>query len=135
VIAAGTVADAVYVISAGSLRVTWAPEGEVVAEMTLGPGEVIGVASLARQQASHTHIDCAGDATLIRIPNDVVDDCLQKDARLAHEFARLNDVRTQSLAQARDAYMASQNQAEYDELLPVDMRRPQDEPGEGEAEQ
>ena len=135
VIGEGTVADAVYVISSGSLQVTWAPEGEVVASLMLGPGEVIGVASLARQQASHTHITCDGDATLIRVPNDVVDTCLQKDARLAHEFARLFDVRAQALAQARDTHVANLKQVQDDEVLPVNMRRPQEEPGEGEVGQ
>lgn len=133
VIAQGAIADAVYVVNTGSLRVTWTPEDEVVAEMFLGPNEVVGVASLARQQASHTHIECANDTTLIRIANDAVDDCLQKDARLAHEFARLFDVRAVALRQARDAFVA--DSAADDTVLPVNMRKPQDEPDDADPEQ
>jgi len=63
---------------------------------------------------------------LIRIPIRAVDECLQKDGRLAQEFARLYDMRDAALRRSRDSYLAADSPEEH--LLPVNMRRPQREP-------
>lgn len=127
VIAQDDVADAVYVIASGTLHVTWSPQDEVVAELFLAEHEAIGVSSsVSRQQASHTRFFCDGDVTLIRIPHEAVDTCVQANARLAHEFARVYEVRSEALDRARDEFEQGQAKPD-DQLLPVRMRKPQDE--------
>lgn len=127
VIAQDEVPDAVYVIASGTLHVTRSPEDEVIAELFLAEHEAIGVSSsMSRQQASHTRFFCDGDVTLIRIPHDAVDTCVQANARLAHEFARVYEVRSEALDRARDEFERGQAKPD-DQLLPVRMRKPQDE--------
>jgi small-conductance mechanosensitive channel len=132
VIEQGEVADAVFVVAAGSLNATWAPADEVVAEISIGVHEVVGVTSVSRQQASHTRVFSAGDATLIRIPHDVVDDCVHANPRLAHEFARVGEVRAEALRRARAEFERDGDEPD-DQLLPVNMRRPQDDAEEADA--
>jgi hypothetical protein len=76
---------------------------------------------------------CDGDVTLIRIPHDAVDTCVQANARLAHEFARVYEVRAEALNRARDEFETSDGQTD-DQLLPVSMRKPQDEADEPAGE-
>ncbi len=134
VLAQDEVPDAVYVVASGTLHVTWAPQDEVVAELFLEESEAIGVSSsMSRAQASHTRMFCDGDVTLIRIPHDAVDTCVQANARLAHEFARVYEVRAEALNRARDEFEKSDGQPD-DQLLPVSMRKPQDEADEPAGE-
>ena len=130
VIAQDEVPDAVYVVVSGTLHVTWSPRDEVVAELFIGEHETIGVSSsVSRQQVSHTRMFGDGDVTLIRIPHDAVDTCVQANARLAHEFARVYEMRTEALDRARDEFERDGADVD-DQLLPVRMRRPQDEADE-----
>lgn len=131
VVAAGEVADAVYIIHSGSLHVSWAPEGAAASEMFLGPNEVIGVASLARRQASFTDIRCDGDVTLLRLPHELVDASMEKSAPLAHEFARLFEMRARTL---RRGYRRQVERQAEETVLPVRMRRPQKEKEDADAD-
>jgi len=132
VIAQDEIPDAVYVVESGTLHLTLSVHDEVVAELSLGESEAVGVASsMSREQASHTRMFCDGDVTLIRIPHDAVDICVQANARLAHEFARVYEVRAEALNRARDEFEQREARPD-DQLLPVSMRRPQDEVDEAD---
>ena len=102
------------------------PNDVVVAEITVQPGEVIGVSSLARQQESSHRIRCRDDVRLVCVPHEVMDDYLRTSAVLAHEFAKIDEVRNEALDRERVAFDQARL-ADDDQLLPVNMRRPQDE--------
>lgn len=132
VIKQGEVADAVYVVVDGTLQVTWCPGQEPMTGTSIGSGETFGVSSMTRREASHTRVFCAGDVTLVRIPHDVVDACVQAHPRLAHELARIAEVRAAALQRARNTFAPGATVPD-DQLLPVTMRRPQDDADDDDA--
>ncbi|MGI9328324.1 MAG: mechanosensitive ion channel domain-containing protein [Pseudomonadales bacterium] len=131
VVATGRIAEAIYVIVSGSLGANWAPQGIVVAEIRLEPGETIGLTSLTRQQPSELRVECKDDAIVLALPRESVEKLLQDNTGFAHELAQLQAVRMEALQRA---------QAEWQEpvgikpvVLPVSMRKPQSELDEADA--
>lgn len=131
IVAAGSVAEAIYVIESGQARARWAPQGDVVAELLLEPGETVGLTSLSRHQPSKLHIDCHGDVSVLRLPRNTVEELLQNNTRFAHEIAHLQTVRMDALRRARDEWDEAAKSEPV--LLPIGMRKPQEEPEEADG--
>jgi hypothetical protein len=112
------VADVVFVVADGTVHVTWAPGGEVVAELFLEVGESIDLTSMSRQQASGTRVFCDGDVTFIRIPYALVDNCAQTHPEFAQEFARVAEIRSKALERASAEYEPGPSSSD-NQMLPA----------------
>ena len=96
-IAAGEVPRSVYVITAGEALGVYPAGSPDTGSIHFGAGEVLGVTSLARAQASDTHVSAVTDVATIRIPGDVVARVLQEHPTLSNQFARIWQARTDVL--------------------------------------
>jgi small-conductance mechanosensitive channel/CRP-like cAMP-binding protein len=96
-IAAGEVPQNVYVITAGEALGSYPAESGAGGSIRFGPNEVLGVTSLARAQASDIHVVAATDLAMIRIPGDVVARALHTHPALGNQFARIWQVRAETL--------------------------------------
>ena len=123
---AGEIAEDVYVIVAGQTRVTLERDDEVVAETFYERGEVVGIVSLTGQDASAITCRAAGDVTVLRFAIEDISALVRSSPPLAHQFARVLEIRREAVAQA---LAADTGKASADnQVLPVSFRRPQSEP-------
>jgi len=96
-IEAATVPRNVYVITSGEAVGTYPAATGLAGSIRFGAGEVLGVTSLARAQASDTQIVAATDVAALRIPGDIVARALQEHPALGNQFARIWQMRTEIL--------------------------------------
>ncbi len=125
-IRAGEIAEDVYVIVSGQIRQTLERDAETLAETFYERGEAIGIVSLTGQEASAATCRAAGDVTVLRFAIENIAALARSHPPLAHQIARILEVRSDAAAQAL-ATQTGPASAE-DEVLPVSFRRPQSEP-------
>jgi small-conductance mechanosensitive channel/CRP-like cAMP-binding protein len=133
-IRAGEIAENVYVIVRGQIRLTLERDAETLAETFYERGEAIGIVSLTGRDASAVTCRAAGDATVLRFAIEDIATLVRSSPPLAHQFARILEIRREAAAQAF-AIQTGGAPAE-DQVLPVSFRRPQSEPdaeGDGES--
>jgi hypothetical protein len=132
-LAKGTIAEFVHAIASGEARILIRSPGGS-AEAVVSPGEVIGIASLARQEASDVDIVARGDVSTVALDRKAVDAALRADHRLAQQFARIQEIRREAIAQAEKALKAGGAEGRDDVVLPVVFRKPQSEPDDDDAD-
>jgi len=122
------VADVVHAIVAGEARIRM--RGQFgTAEAVVGPGEVIGIGSLARQEASDVDVVAHDDVTTVGVERRAVEEALRANHRLAQQFAKIQEIRRESMQHAQKAL--DEGSVEHqDTVLPVVFRKPQSEPDE-----
>ncbi len=132
-IRAGEIAQNVYVIVAGQVRLTLERDDEVIAETFYERGEALGIVSLTGQDASAVNCRAAGDVTVLRFAMEDIAALVRRSPPLAHQLARILEIRRNATAQAMGG---GTGDASADaQLLPVSFRRPQSEPDdEGDDE-
>jgi small-conductance mechanosensitive channel len=96
-IAAGVVPEYVYVIAAGVAIGTYGEGNGERGTIRLGAGEVLGVTSLARAQASDVRVVAESDVDTLRIRGDAVAQALKQNPTLSNQFARIGQARTDAL--------------------------------------
>ena len=96
-IAAGDVPHNVYVITSGEALGTYPTESNEPGSIRFRPGEVLGVTSPARAQASDTHVVAATDVAAVRLPGEVVARVLKEHPALSNQFARIWQARADVL--------------------------------------
>ncbi len=96
-IAAGEVPHNVYVIISGEALGTLPNKPAEAGSIHFRSGEVLGVTSLARAQASDTLVVAVTDIEAVRIPGDVVARSLQEHPILNNQFARIWQARSEAL--------------------------------------
>jgi len=101
-ITAGEVPHSVYVITSGEALGTYPDANHGSGSIRFRSGEVLGVTSLARAQASDTQVVAATDVAAIRIPGDVVAHVLQEHPALSNQFARIWQARADVLRRSAE---------------------------------
>ncbi len=110
-ITAGEVPQSVYLITSGEALGTYPADAGGTGSIRFGANEVLGVTSLARAQASETHIDAVTDVAVIRLSRDVVAHVLQEYPAVSDQFARIWHARAEVLrrsGQLADALASEQ---------------------------
>jgi CRP-like cAMP-binding protein len=114
-IAAGEVPHHVYVITSGEAMGTYPAETGDRGSIRFGANEVLGVTSLSRAQASETQIVAVTDVAVIRMPGDIVARAMQEHPVLGNQFARIWQVRAETLRRSAQQANEVANQPKIDE--------------------
>ncbi len=122
----GEIAENVYLIIAGQIRLTLEQDDAVIAEMFYERGETIGIVSLSGQGASAVNCRAAGDVTVLRFAIEDIAAVVRSSPPLAHQFARILEIRREAAAQAMGLQTGDTSADE--QVLPASFRRPQSEP-------
>jgi small-conductance mechanosensitive channel/CRP-like cAMP-binding protein len=116
---AGEVPQWVYVVTSGEALGTQRLDEGDEGSLRFGVGDVLGVTSLARAQASEMRVVAATDLSAVRLPATVVARALQDHPALANQFARIWQARTEIMRR-------SGTQTALNDTAPADHSAEQD---------
>ena len=93
----GDVADAVYMVTDGTVESYRLEHGMKTHATTLGPGEVFGEAAFFNDGRRTQTVEASGDVTLVRVPKEVFEDVLAPGSSL-HKIIEALSIRNQEAA-------------------------------------